>query len=170
MLPSDKPTPEDLATALHDEIQVCRQLVDLTRRERDGLLSGDLTAVAATVRDKGEMMRSLAEIEANRSRLTATLAVAMGLPSDVGMQGLIGHLDAPDAQTMQSMRQECIALVSELQLLNQGNTGLIQTRLDRIEATLGFLARIGHEGDAPYTPCGITSSPASTGHVLNWQI
>ena len=170
MLPSDQPTPDDLVTALQDEIQICRQLVNLTRRERDGLLSGDLTAVAATVRDKGEMMRSLAEIEATRSNLTANLAVAMGLPATVGLQGLIGHLGEPDAQTMQAMRQECIALVSELQLLNQGNTGLIQTRLDRIEATLGFLARIGHEGDAPYTPCGITSSPSSTGHVLNWQI
>jgi len=168
--PSDQPTPDDLFTALRDEIQVCQQLVNLTRRERDGLLSGDLTAVAATVRDKGEMMRSLAEVEATRSHLTASLAVAMGLPSDVGLQGLIGHLGEPAAQSVQAMRQECIALVSELQLLNQGNVGLIQTRLDRIEATLGFLARIGHEGDAPYTPCGITTSPASTGHVLNWQI
>lgn len=170
MLQSDQPTPDDLLSALHDEIQVCRQLLDLTRRERDGLLSGDLTAVAATVRDKGEMMRTLAEIETTRSHLTANLATALGLPATVGLQGLIGHLGEPAAQMVQAVRQECIALVSELQLLNQGNAGLIQSRLDRIEATLGFLARIGHEGDAHYTPCGITTSPASTGHVLNWQI
>jgi len=162
--------PNDLLAALGSEIQAYRRLLVLTTRERDALRRGDLAEVAAVVRDKGSLMHSLAEQETTRSYLTADLATAVGLPTEASLQDLIGHVDEPHAQGLRVMRQECLALVDQLQLLNRGNCGLIQTRLDRIDATLDFLSRSAIESDGHYTPHGNSTTPSHTGHVLNWQI
>jgi flagellar biosynthesis/type III secretory pathway chaperone len=85
------------------------------------------------------------------------------------VQQIMPHLDEANAEQLRATRQECITLVEELRALNRGNCGLIQTRLDRIEATLDFLSRTAVENDGHYTLQGDNHALVHTGHVLNWQ-
>lgn len=160
-----------LHKALLAEAEAYKKLIALVEREKPALQRENLAGLAELIRDKEALMEEIVQRERAREQLVARLAKALALPETISLSDLITHFDELTAQKLSALRQGFIDLVEQLLILNHGNRLLMQSGLDRVEATFDYLAAVVAPPDGNYTARGANrpQKQLTAGQMLNWQ-
>ena len=161
---------EDLHDALVKEAECYRQLVALTEQEHQALRAGDLARLQATVHDKGRVLQSLSQGEHLRETIVAQLGERLNLPPAASLSDIIAQADETATRGLAALRLELRTLLERLLVLNHGSHLLLQSELERVNATFDYLMSSVASSERQYTASGDDRSQPARGNVLNWQI
>jgi flagellar biosynthesis/type III secretory pathway chaperone len=163
-------TVEQLHSALLGETDFYRQLVALTQREREALQNKNITSLTEIIRQKEDVLSNLAQGEKVREEIVQLLSQDLNLPHRATLQDITAVLEDPFAGKLSALRQELSEVVDELLALNQGNSLIVQSQLDQVDATLEYLSSCFTVDDGNYDQEGAGRGRGNSGQVLNWQV
>lgn len=140
---------------LGEQIQGCRQLLELLQREKLCLLDLQMEGVEAIIKEKDILVLKLRLLEEERARLLESLVRGKTLgilkkETDPRNISLLKLAEISGETIFQEMRSKLISLSQSIKELNTFNQGMI-------DRTLGFLKK-NNQLLGPFFP-GLSSNP-----------
>jgi hypothetical protein len=132
-----KPT-EKLVSNLEDLTKQYRGLLDLVRRERDLLITAQITDLEENNRAKENLLYKIKALDVARERYAKEAAAEVG--ADVAAPRLLEiarHLIGPDSDRLRTMHSTLEKIMERLAILNKENATYTQSALNLIGGAMG---------------------------------
>lgn len=147
---------DEIYQCLQTELELYRQLLELTRTERDILVSGDHQELMSASQAKLELCKVLVQRQDERRDLMASLSGGAG-NEPMRLGDLMAFLPASRQPAFKEIHNRLKTLAHRLGNLNQQSKGFIEEALDTVEHLLGILTNRGQS--TSYSAQGITTAP-----------
>lgn len=135
-----------LLRVLKEELILGRKLLSLGKAQLEALIANDVARVSAIAVESRELAARQEAMERERAAAAQALARAVGLETSseevpsYALTQIAAHLPKSDAQKLDSLRREIIAVSTELVTINDQNRRLLETALDYVRFSLNTLA------------------------------
>lgn len=131
---------ENLIGHLKSEVELFKDLVAVLHRETECIVGRDYKGLYETVSQKEHLaMRIYAAAEARKPLLKEALAVLGGAPAqEVNLTSLI-ELAGAKAPRLEECQKTLLSLGSTIKEINGLNTLIIESSMENVAKTLGFL-------------------------------
>lgn len=128
-------TMEQVAHILKEELDIYRELVEVSERLTDVILNGEIKELDEILRVQQTMIMTLGKLEEERAKAVSGL-----WRDDLVMTDLIAEAEGELADRLEGLLEELLKTVEEQKRLNDINSKLIKTNLEYVEFTLGTMA------------------------------
>lgn len=129
----------ELENILVKQLRALQDLVDITRREREALLSNQKDLMGL-VDDKEALLDRISQGEDNRRKTVQALALALGLPEHTAsVMSLLPYLPPDESSRIRRLSEGLNSLAVQAREMNQANQALVCTRMDWLQAAQSFL-------------------------------
>lgn len=154
-----------LLRVLKEELTLGQKLLGLGKAQSEALIVNDAARVSAIEAESREIAARQEAMERERVAAARALARAVGLEASseeaptYALTQIAARLPKTDAQKLDALRREIIAVSTELVTINDRNRRLLETALDFVRFSLNTLtglalrpARYGANPNAIATP------------------
>jgi flagellar biosynthesis/type III secretory pathway chaperone len=134
----------ELATLLQQEIDRYRHLLTLVRRERRGIVHGELAGLVGVVRKKEAATRDLEQVEAARVCLLQRIAIVSGRGEESLTLARVIEMAPEDLKgTLADLLAEFRGVVGLLIAANDINRELLDKSLEFVHGSLALFHTVG---------------------------
>lgn len=143
MMSDSQPLLAELDQLLRREIEVYERFIDLQHQEKQFAVDQSLAAFLDNLHAKECQATTIATLEARRCTLLDRVTVALHLDaSEVTLQHLATHVEAPYAALFGAHRSRLQTLLTTLQRVNRENELFLRDSLAFIHGALDFFATL----------------------------
>lgn len=134
--------PFELEHVLVQQFKILKDMLALTKRERESLLS-DPDSVLGVVEEKEALLDKMTLLEDQCRKIVQGLSLSLRLQSEItSIQELLPHLQPEEARRIHTLSEGISSLASQARELNRANQAIALTKLDWLKATQSFLISI----------------------------
>jgi flagellar biosynthesis/type III secretory pathway chaperone len=134
----------ELATLLRQEIDRYRHLLTLVRRERRGIVQGELAGLVGVVRKKEAATQDLAQVEAARVSLLRQIAGESGREAEsLTLARVVEMAPGEIKSTLADLLAEFRGVVGLLIAANDVNRELLEKSLEFVHGSLRLFHTVG---------------------------
>lgn len=127
----------DLASVLEEELNLQRELIQLSRAKRAALIAGSLPDLEANIRSQEGCLKDLRQLENRRMEILGGLAWQLNRdPSEITLETLSRLSPVPWGERFAGLRKALEEAIEELTYINEGNTSLIEHSLAYVDFSL----------------------------------
>lgn len=128
-------TMEQIAHTLEEELEIYRELVEISEKLTDVILNGEIKELDEILSIQQAMIMALGQLEEERAKTMSGL-----WKDDLVMTDLIAEAEGDLADRLEGLLEDLLNTIEEQRRLNDINGKLIKTNLEYVEFTLGTLA------------------------------
>lgn len=133
----------ELEEVLVQHFKLLKEIVALTRKERDSLLADPAALLLGMVEEKEALLDRLSLTEDRCRRIVQSLSLSLGLRTEhTSIQDLLPSLSADDARRIRHLSEGISSLAGQARELNRANGAIALTKLEWLKATQAFLISI----------------------------
>lgn len=143
-------TIKELTDNLSKQKQLYTDLFELTKKESEILVEGDIDALSNVLAVIEAIIKTLGEVEADRQGIVSEFAESAGLGSQIRLQDIVDS-DSVQADDLMAMQKELIEIMEKISIVETKNTKLIKKALTGIDYMKNLF---GEEKPATYTKEG----------------
>lgn len=151
----------DLENLMVRQLRALQQLVELSRQEREALLSNN-ERLMSVAEDKEALLDQLSLMEDTRRKIVQELAILLELKSSTtSIAELIPHLRKDEATRIGHLAEGINSLAGQAKEMSHANQALICTRLEWLHAAQSFLISMAQPNPGyrpPTVPAPVESS------------
>ena len=152
---------EALTAALDEEHRLCSTLLDLSVREEEAILSGDVAVLTALVDEQEQLLELLATLETERMTALTAIAGASGLDADsITLTQVATLAGGRRGEVLQTTGAALREVADSLQQANTRNAELLRSSRELIERWIQYLRNVV-SGSLTYNPAGSTQGALS---------
>lgn len=131
----------------------CHALIELSRAEREAVVSNEIEELERVTRDKARLIADTDSLERERKELSAALARRLQMPEGSTLSALACKTGEPHAAALLETRQRVVHSVHQLRASNDSNLRLMRKSLDLVRDSMQQLQKRMGRGQ-PYTSHG----------------
>jgi flagellar biosynthesis/type III secretory pathway chaperone len=132
-----------LSEALDAEHNIYTSMLDLTHREEDAILAGDVAALTHLTEEKEALIEHLHALETERMTAIMAIAAATGLnPDEATLSQIAEQLPALAAAELTGRGVELRARAVSLQQANDRNAAMLRSSRDLIDRWIHYLRTV----------------------------
>lgn len=142
---ADQLTPQlkSLLNFLSEQLQIYKQLLELTLRERATLMASKLETFNEIAAKKNDLIDILSEIEQQRIALMKEIAKKFRLDADhFSLVRLVSLVDETTGKKLYSLRTDLRSVIATLQKENETNSSLMTHCIKLMDHSLGMLKSV----------------------------
>jgi len=143
---------EKLIQILQKEASLYEELCQLSQKEEEVVIEGDLKKLDRIVKQQEGIFLYLKNYEKARYRLMGALRQILSLPEKITLSQLAKRVNEPYASQLQDLQQKITTLLNKISKFNKNNVSLIEYSIKIIEEYFHFL--VGGEKLPVYTSRG----------------
>lgn len=152
----------NLENLLVRQFRSIETMIELTRKEREEMLSGKTDQLMQIVEDKEALLDQLGLLEDGRRDLIQRLALSFQVRSDTtSIKDLLPYLSAEESQRIIRMEEGISALAARARELNHGNQALAFSNMDWLQQAQAFMISLA-QPEIGYRPPGSAAGPNDT--------
>ena len=161
---------KNLADVLEDEIKVYRAMLDLVRREKDVLISANITELEECNQAKETMVLKVRGLERIREKAARELGGILGVTSEnPRLLDLASKMLDPESSKLRSIHSTLDLLVKRIKDLNSANEELIQSSLKAVNGALGAIKQT-LQPKTTYAASGEVKQNEVAGHFVSKEV
>ena len=131
---------KELFDLLLEQKSVLESLLEMSREERQVIISGESKKLEDIVRLELKELSKLGAIEKKRAALHPDISAEFGLPeSDISVSAIAERSEPDEREAIRKLQTELTALINQHSVLNQENRELIKTHLEYSESMLDLV-------------------------------
>jgi len=131
---------KELFDLLLEQKSVLENLLEMSREERQVIISGESKKLEDIVRLELRELSKLGAIEKKRAALHPDISVEFGLPvSDISVSAIAERSDPDEREAIRKLQTELTSLISQHTALNLENRELIKAHLEYSEAVMDLM-------------------------------
>ncbi len=131
---------EELLLVLEQQLGLYNQLLNLAKSKQPILVKGKIEDLDKVVKQEEVIIFQVGRLEEKRNAIQQALANHFALSAEnMTAQELQKHIDQDGATRLRGIFEQLVKVISELEKINETNTGLIQNSLDFVNFYLNLL-------------------------------
>lgn len=157
-----------IVTNLEAQIKLYRHLLDIVRKEKELLISGQIDELNENNKAKEAMLLKLKQLELERKPMVNQLCGLLGISIQEGrLLELAKYLSAEQSDRIRNLHSVLSLLLKRVQELNGANEKLVQSALAHITGAMKAITDTLKENPV-YQKQGVTSSKGtSSGRLVS---
>ena len=157
-----------LSALLEKEIATFRLLLESLEAEQQALVQHDINTLEEVVETQKALTLRAADQEKDRIRIIRQMASILQESSETLTLGRVIELvDAPQAEQLQELREELLALQENLRKANRHNSLLLRQSMKYVDKSLQILTGSGPSGNVYGRPGKAPQSTPALQGVVN---
>ena len=130
----------ELCGLLEEQKSVLHEMLDLARKERSIIVSGEASLLEDIVRREFRELSKLGAIEKKRLKLHAGLSAEFGLPEkDITVTAIAAIAESDEREALGKLQTELRTLVDEHSGINKENRELIDAHMEYSEMVMNLM-------------------------------
>ncbi|MBN1828883.1 MAG: flagellar protein FlgN [Deltaproteobacteria bacterium] len=157
---------DGLIAVLHEEAEIHRAILLATVKERELILSSAIEDLYENNGRKETLVLKAKMINEMRTATAERLARRLGIDGSITLSKLLDHGSPQQRKSLEFCRASLRAILSELAELNASNRFLIDSSLQFIEKSIGFIGQLLSPGST-YSHLGSLQLSTPQGRLLS---
>ena len=131
---------EELCALLAEQKGLLGNLLELSREERQIIISGESDKLETVIRLELRELSKLGAVERKRATLHKTIAAELGLPeNDLTVSAIAERAEADEREAIRNLQAELSELIDRHKELNTENRELIKAHIEYSETMLDLM-------------------------------
>ena len=156
-----------LADRIEDLIKVYRHLLGVVRKEREILISANLSDLNENNKSKEAMLIKARHIEEDRIKASQALAISEGLSENTKLLEFARHIGGATGDRLRNVHSVLELLLKRVREHNSQNEILVKSALENITGAMGSICKTLKDKPTYQKTGGMTSRPTDSGQLVS---